>query len=385
MMAAPTRTGSVMPRNCSLSTLALLGASVFAAPAFAEIAIGQAGGMQFGFEGLVQGDGTWYSDDITPFADDQELRRAELILRGKADRWDWVLGYDPSERNEKWLDVNARFRVGERWRVTVGQFKQANSLEELTSTRANDFISKAMVTNTFGIARRLGVGLTRSGERWDISGGWFGRELTPGGTEGAGYGVRASWTPVRTEQRIVHLGISGIDHDSHGDQARFRSRPGLDMSTTPRLVDTGNFTDADRVRTVGLEAGWVQGPFKLQGEIMRSQTSRFAHADFTGDSWYASGVWNFTGETWGYRNAVFTTASPGGSAGMWQLAAHLEGIDLDDRSVRGGRQTNAVIGVNWYWGPYTKLMLNYVHADVDRRDGRNEQPSAIAARLQLHW
>ncbi len=374
-----------MPRNRFLSTLTLLAAFVTASPAVAEIAVGQAGGMQFGFEGLIQGDGTWYSDDITAFADDRELRRAELILRGKAERWDWVLGYDPSERNEKWLDVNARFRVGERWRVTVGQFKQANSLEELTSTRANDFISKAMVTNTFGIARRLGVGLSRAGDSWDISGGWFGHELTPDGAEGAGYGVRASWTPVRADERIIHLGISGIDHDGHGDQARFRSRPGMDMSTTPRLVDTGNFTDADRVRTFGLEAGWVQGPFKLQGEYMRNRTSRFAHADFTGDSWYLSGVWNLSGETWGYRNAVFTTASPTGSAGMWQLAARVEGIDLDDGTVRGGSQTNAVIGVNWYWGAYTKLMLNYVRADVDRRDGRNEQPSAIAARVQLHW
>ena len=40
--------------------------------------------------------------------------------------------------------------------MQVGQFKQPNSLEELSSTKNNDFISKAMVTNTFGVARRLG-------------------------------------------------------------------------------------------------------------------------------------------------------------------------------------------------------------------------------------
>src|SRR3546814_8615559 len=42
--------------------------------------------------------------------------------------------------------------------IQAGQFKQPNSLEELSSTKNNDFISKAMVTNTFAVARRLGVG-----------------------------------------------------------------------------------------------------------------------------------------------------------------------------------------------------------------------------------
>lgn len=383
----PAPPGSIARMNIKpfLALMVFLGSQLAPTPARAEIIIGKAGDMQFGFEGLIQGDITRYSDDLTPLDNDQELRRAELVLKGTAPRWDWVIGYDPSERNEKWLDVNLRFRVGEYWRVTLGQFKQPNSLEELSSTRANDFIAKAMVTSAFGVARRLGAGVTRSGERWDVTASWFGRELTEGGTEGAGYGVRASMTPWREEGRILHLAVSGIDHDAHDDQARLRARPGMDMSTTPRLVDTGAFRDADRIRTAGLEAGWVHGPFKLQGEYMHSRVRRFSQPDFSADSGYLSGLWNLTGETWGYRNTVFSNGKPSGSVGLWQLGARIESIDLDDGAVRGGRETNAVLGVNWYWGANAKLMLNYVRADVDRDNDRSESPSAIAARVQLHW
>jgi phosphate-selective porin OprO/OprP len=70
--------------------------------------------------------------------------------------------------------------------------------------------------------------------------------------------------------------------------------------TWPRraLVDSGQFTDADNNSTLGLEGVWVHGPFKLQSEYMKTNTSRQLHDDFDFDSWYVSGVWNITGETW---------------------------------------------------------------------------------------
>src|SRR5690606_41891125 len=60
----------------------------------------------------------------------------------------------------KFLDVFAKYKLGGnsgRY-LRLGQFKQPNSLEELSSSKNNDFIAKAMVTNTFAVSRRLGIG-----------------------------------------------------------------------------------------------------------------------------------------------------------------------------------------------------------------------------------
>ena len=139
----------------------LLAAAVLAAlstPAFAEITIDVAGGSEISFEGLFQADYAMYDNDVANLSgrpldgdDDFEMRRAEVILKGKGPgMWNWVIGYDA--KADKWLDVNVGYRWGGFTTLTVGQYKQPNSLEELTSTRFNDFISKAMTTNMQGVA-----------------------------------------------------------------------------------------------------------------------------------------------------------------------------------------------------------------------------------------
>ena len=51
-------------------------------------------------------------------------------------------------------------------------------------------------------------------------------------------------------------------------------------------------------------------------------TCRDSADDFSGDAWYVSGLWNVTGETWGYKNGVITTARPD------EPADHLETLRM---------------------------------------------------------
>src|SRR5688572_16626374 len=192
--------------NLSRSTLSLaLLAALVAPAAHAEVALDVIADSEVSFEGLVQAD---YNDFDSDFANlngdgpdgsdsDNELRRAELVLKGKGPgNIEWVVGYDA--KADKWLDVNAKYKFGGNANhfVQVGQYKQPNSLEELSSTKNNDFISKALVTNTFGLARRLGVGLATGGDAWTLTGSVFGRELTRNLAHGSGYGARFTWAPI---------------------------------------------------------------------------------------------------------------------------------------------------------------------------------------------
>lgn len=427
-----------MNANRHLLSAAVVAVLSLAAPAArAEVAIDVIGGSEISFEGLVQADANWFDSDLANLngdgpdgADsDNELRRAELVLKGKGPgNFEWVLGYDA--KADRFLDVNAKYKIGGNGNhfIQVGQFKQPNSLEELSSTKNNDFISKAMVTNTFGIARRTGVAYRFADANWGVTASYFGRTLNRGapivatagtvqgvGSEGhgAGFGIRGNWAPINETGSILHLGLSYIDQDTDDDVSRIRTRPQADLAGV-RLVDTSVLRNTDRQSIIGAEAMWVAGPFKLQGEYMQQTLDRYTTTppnprigrDFDANSWYVSGLWNITGETWGYKDGVPTTPLPNEPAsGLWQVGLRYDSIDLNDGGllpgatptaapivdgVLGGEMDAWTVGVNWYWRSNFKFMVNYVKVQSSRysstaRAVLDDDPSIIEARAQFYW
>jgi phosphate-selective porin OprO/OprP len=383
-----------MKLSCSTLTLALL-AALAAPAAHAEIAIDSIADSEVSFEGLIQADGNWFSNDVVDLNGigndgndtEFEMRRAELVLKGKGPgNIEWVMGYDA--KANKWLDVNAKYKLGGNGNnyVMLGQFKQPNSLEELSSTKNNDFVSKAMITNTFGLSRRLGGSYTIGDNNWGVTAAAFGRELTKNLAHGSGYAARGYFAPINDKGSIVHLGLSYAEFDTDADTLRYRARPDADLATA-RLIDTGSLTDTDRIKTLGLEGMWVQGPFKLQGEYMESKVSRYAATsqDFKGTGGYISGVWNITGETWGYKGGTPTTPLPNEPAsGMWQVGLRYDTMDLNDSGVLGGKMDTWTAGVNWYWRSNFKFMVDYVKVNSSRQ-GINDDPNIVEARAQFYF
>jgi phosphate-selective porin OprO/OprP len=335
----------------------------------------------------VQFDYIDFDSDRAIFKDDSELRRAELVVRGKhASGLELTLGYDA--KADKFLDASLKDRFGAHTTWRIGQFKQPNSLEELSSTKNNDFVAKAMTTNLQGVARRMGVQLATGGDNWTLAGSLFDREMTRRLAQGRGYGVRGTFAPVNESGRLLHLGGSYVNYEAmdafNDNYARFRVRPGADLAAQ-RLVDSGNITDADRIATLGGEAVWVQGPVKLQAEVMRTNVGRSAHDDYDFSSWYVSGLWNVNGETWGYKNGVISTSLPDDpAAGMWQLGARYDHVDLDDDGIAGGKESNWTLGANYYWRSNFKFMLNYVKVDSERNNV-DDDPSIVEFRGQFYW
>ncbi|KAB7765260.1 OprO/OprP family phosphate-selective porin [Xanthomonas maliensis] len=417
-----------MKRSPTLLYSAL--ALALAAPAaHAEIAIDAIAGSEVSLEGLVQADGNWFHNDVQDLngaiganGDNSEfsIRRAELVLKGKGPgNVEWVLGYDPSVLKQvtikgttinstgRFLDTNVKYKFGGNANnyLQIGQFKQPNSLEELSSTKNNDFVSKASVTNTYGISRRLGVAYGMGDDNWSVTASAFGRELTRNLAAGHGYGARGTWAPINQAGNILHFGLSYLNYTADGDILRLRSRPDADL-TTVRLIDSGAVANVDRVGVAGAEAMWVTGPFKLQAEYFQENATRTNNAgpDYTSDGWYVSGVWNITGETWGYKAGVPTTPLPNAPAsGMWQLAVRYDTLDLNDGhvvsngsntpfvdGVLGGKMNIWTAGVNWYWRSNFKFALDYAKVDSSRYSATtrrlvDDNPSILEARAQFYW
>jgi phosphate-selective porin OprO/OprP len=185
--------------------------------------------------------------------------------------------------------------------------------------------------------------------------------------------------------------------------ARLRVRPDADQSAQ-RLIDTGDLKDADRLKTTGLEGAFISGPFKLQAEYMTTTISRDLTSDFKGDSWYVYGLWNITGETWGYKGGTITTGLGDDPAkGMWQIGARYDTADLNDGKVNfanplapvvtgvmGGEESNWTLGVNWYWRSNFKLSANYVMVDSSKYSSSaknfvDDNPDIFEVRAQFYW
>ena len=144
----------------------------------------------------------------------------------------------------------------------------------------------------------------------------------------------------------------------------------------------------------------MHGPVKLQGEMMQTDVGRTAHQDYSFDSFYVSGLWNLTGETWGYKDYVVTTGLPNEPAnGMWQLGVRYDKVDLNDgkftapstvTGVLGGKESNWTVGLNWYLRSNFKIALNYVKVNSERYNPIRklfveDNPSIIEVRTQLYW
>ena len=121
-------------------------------------------------------------------------------------------------------------------------------------------------------------------------------------------------------------------------------------------------------------------------------------SDVNGDpvfqSWYAYASWFVTGENRNYTpsKAIFERVRPKanfldgkGGFGAWELTARVSSLDLIDEAIDGRRMLDLTAGVNWYLNPMTRIMLNYIHSEVDRRGGDVGGANIFAMRFQVDF
>jgi len=189
------------------------------------------------------------------------------------------------------------------------------------------------------------------------------------------------------DDRLVEIGAAYSYAQLEDDQFQYRQRPEVHQS--PRFVDTG-VIEAETSHTFGVEAATVLGPFSVQGEYMRN----FVESDATNDpsmwGYYAFVSYFITGEHRQYKMAEGrfdrikvkrNFLAEGGGAGAWELALRYSYLNLNDELADGGILGDITAGVNWYLNPNTRLMFNYVYADLEDVDAT----SAYMMRTQIDF
>jgi phosphate-selective porin OprO/OprP len=202
--------------------------------------------------------------------------------------------------------------------------------------------------------------------------------------------IRVNGLPIRTKEgrRFLLVGFSYNHRFNVQDDVSFKTRP--ESFLVDPLVDTGAIAGASDYDRWGLEAAWVDGPFSVQAELIGLHVRRSSGSDVFFSGGYAQASYFLTGErrVYGRRSGSFGRVVPrrsfNPSKGRWgafELAARVSYLDLDDADVRGGRQFNTALGVNWYLHAHVRLEANYVLAWV-RNDGL---ANILQARIQLDY
>ncbi|WP_409432612.1 OprO/OprP family phosphate-selective porin [Litorimonas sp. RW-G-Af-16] len=276
-----------------------------------------------------------------------------------------------------------------KFKIKVGQFQTQNSLDELTSSRFSSTLERAAFTDAFGFNRRLGVGVSTSGDNYTVDAGVFTDNL--GGPDfdsvGNTVNLRGTYNPVKTDETLVHLGASwryrnGSDSDDSAvnDGIRYRQRPYTHIAPS-RIITTQRFAKSDNF--IGAEAAVIHNQFWASGEYSVMKANGAAtnpDANFGG---YYGEVGVFIGGKKGYKGGKFNRPivdNPLGEGGFgaFSFVARYDSVDLQDEIYLGKLDT-VILGADWWPTKQTRLGINYFDADAE--NGSAESANGFVARL----
>lgn len=352
--------------------------------------------------GRIHNDWFWFDQDrsLQRTADQEdgaEFRRARLYLSGTIyENINFKGEYDFAGGDADFKEVYIEMTdIPGVQNLQVGHFKEPFSLEELTSDNDTTFMERALPVvfapsyNTGAMIHGAFLG-EKKRERLTAALGFFrtsddyGNSKDDGGYSGT---IRVTGLPWYAEdgRKLLHLGAS-YTHRNPGDTVRIRQRP--EANGADRFVDTGEF-DVEDLDSIALETALVYGSLSVQGEYFYNDVNTRHTGNREFDGYYIEASYLLTGEHRSYKNAsgAFGGITPNRNFnlhgedrgwGAWEVALRYSTIDLNDgrnsfldrafertNQIRGGEEDNVTVGLNWYLNPNTRVMWNYVHANID--------------------
>ena len=370
------------------------------------------GNWKLALNGRVQADYRKFFPDADA-ADTFSLRRARLggtftFYRDYVARVEGEYSSASTVLTYAYIDIN-KFKAA---RLRLGQFKPFYGLERAMSTNFTDFQERSLADALLGGSFDRGVMVFGSP--------WTGVNYSLAYVNGTG---TADESDVRNDGKdatmriagniaemagwkkaVLHVGGFYADghegHESSNNAVSMRTEGrGLTFFSANRLNK-----DIDRRRD-GFETALAYGPLKLQGEYIETS---FDGADYERDlnAWYASAMWNVTGETFAssYRDGMFGRLHPrrnfnsdGSGWGALQLGlrySRFDGSDFESGGATGSNEADAwTLGANWILNPNVRIVTNLVHTRYDTPvlvnvDGRSKSlndEDALTMRAQFDF
>jgi phosphate-selective porin OprO/OprP len=367
-------------------------------------------------------------------------RRARIGVLGKfAEDWHYALVYDfggnadsgnagvnASGIEQGWLSYEGLRPFA----FEIGYMDVPWTLDGATSTNDIMFLERStpgiVAANLVAGDFRSAAGVRANNDRY-----WAGVYLTGpnsgalhSGSNGQQFGgvARATYQVLQGDNHSLHLGVdagrvfmpraNGGSSTSIANALTLSDRPELRVDPTI-FLNTGPIPSKE-ANIYGAEVAGGYDSLFFQGEYYHFAVDQAGSApgallpglDFDGG--YLQASWTMTGESRKYipttgAYSAITPARPfslgGGGWGALELAARYSYIDLNSKitpgvaqaltgGVFGGTQTIYTLGVNWYPIDNVRFMLDYMHADINKRAADGVTPAgvkidALALRTQV--
>jgi phosphate-selective porin OprO/OprP len=316
------------------------------------------------------------------------VRRFEVFATGTIDKHlSYTFGWDFGADGGLWnayvegIDKGLTVFGYDLGKFRVGFFQEPFSLERITSNGYSDFLERSLPVWTFAPGNNLGFmvhnAVLRERMTWAL--GSF--SIGAGNEENASnstlsVSTRLTGVPLyrKDGRRLVHLGVAVSNRQPESGDTRYRSRP--EARFIDRLVDTGTI-DSSRIKLYGAELAVVSGSLWAQAESIHSDVTSAQLDDVRFQGSYLQVGYFLTGEVRPYlrdegifghvvpkaeRRKPFAVRPSRGAA--YEIAGRISNVDLDDKTIRGGELTDFSLGFNWYPNATSRIMFNYIHADV---------------------
>jgi phosphate-selective porin OprO and OprP len=401
------------------------------------------GNWKFAINGRVQADYRHFSPDESA-ADTFSLRRARLggtltFYKDYVARVEGEYSGGSTTLTYGCIDINkiqsAKFRLG--------QFKPSYGLERAMSTNFTDFQERSMADTLLGSTFDRGVmvyGSPFAGLNYSVAyvNGSGTADENNAKNDGKDFTTRVTGNLAEMmdwKDAVVHVGGFYADgSEGSRNQAAFipvgqtEGRGAQFFNTTCSAAACGavtanGFKDNVSRSRAGFETALAYQSVKLQGEYI---STSFDGAGYSRDidAWYASAMWNVTGEGFAdmYKEGVFgrlkpknNYASGGNGWGALQLGLRYSNFDASDFKTTNAAGTGILLntpaattegllvatnqadawtlGANWILNPNFRLLANYIRTDYDtpvvvRVNGVNkrlDKESALTMRAQFDF
>lgn len=349
--------------------------------------------------------GKWGGDIFVDFPLNKEPDDASITLRRAKLKYsrtltkNWQLKLSAAYYMNAGLEIDDSYLVYKGWSkalVTMGVNDPPFSLESASSAAGQTFMERGLAV--VALSERKGGGFTflkrTPSSILNTAVTFFTPHQDNKREAGQALIFHYVYSPLTLHGKDnIHLGGSfSYRVNTDTNNTRFRSHPEI-ATTEQYFVDTGTVDGANTIIRASLETSRVNGRLSWQTELLSTQVKRdgFDNVFFWGAYAYLS--WFLTDDSRNYNSGTglydpITPKSPlfKGGRGAFELAFRASYVDLTDKDIIGGEESNLSLGFNWYLNYKLRLMTNVVKVlDVKRPGSDYDGQSPLIFAIRAQW
>lgn len=347
----------------------------------------------FNLYGYFEADFMKFMSDHNMLRSGSNIRYATLYLTGRIDNiWQYFVSYAIS--NNLLLDASIIYHGFHNQYIQVGQFTPNVGFSNWSRHFDINFLEWPLPVFAFSPGYPQGAHYNIAGKYFvgDVS--MFGgttHDASYNGSNPVGATGRLFFSPIHTPNRALHFGVSDWWQQPNGNHT-------IIVTTTPEayshdanvLVTTGSINQVDYFNIISGEFASVFGPWSFQTEYYLDKVQRKRRqSDYRFSGYYATLGYFLTGQSMVYAYPLGAFTSPSsidGPYGDVQILARFSNIDLNDKTVRGGKEYNTTVGLNWFINHFVTLKFNVIRACAhNASNGKRVNAMIYAARAQMQF